>query len=212
MNNLAIKRLHLIFISLVITLAAGAEDITTTDGRTYTAATITKVEPDGIRILHETGTAKIPFEKLPPALQQKHGYDPAKAAEFKKADAAAQAVQEATLNQELTAQSAAAARKKLAAGQADILKEVVMLYSHVYQVGETGILVKSWEPARFLGSPLNEKYKLAPLGKIVIYGYPGKDKLADNDVVNCLIRPTGETLRIGNSTYKTFQYFGPKPE
>lgn len=53
--------------------------LTTTDGRTYTAVTITKMEPDGIRIAHESGTAKIPFTKLPEALQKQHGYDPAKA-------------------------------------------------------------------------------------------------------------------------------------
>ena len=56
-----------------------AEDLTTTDGKIYKSVTVTKVEPDGVSISHESGTVKIPFTKLPEELQRQHGFDPAKA-------------------------------------------------------------------------------------------------------------------------------------
>lgn len=39
----------------------------------YTNVTVTKVEPDGIRIIHESGAAKIPIEKIPEELRSKFG-------------------------------------------------------------------------------------------------------------------------------------------
>ena len=60
---------------------AVALDITTTDGRTYKDCTISKVEPDALRIIHSDGAARLPYEKLPPALQ-KQFFDPAKVAAY----------------------------------------------------------------------------------------------------------------------------------
>lgn len=78
---------------------ARAEDLTTTDGKTYTGVTVTKVEPDGISIAHETGSAKIPFNKLPEALQKKHGYDPEKAEAYSKEQAQRRAELDAMLRE-----------------------------------------------------------------------------------------------------------------
>jgi hypothetical protein len=70
---------------LGLLMAAGAEDLTTTEGRVYKNVTVRKVEPDGLSISHESGLAKIPFTKLPKEVQKKHGYDPeAKAKEVEK--------------------------------------------------------------------------------------------------------------------------------
>lgn len=53
------------------------DTLTTTAGRTYNKVTVTKIEPDGIRISHDSGSAKIPFEKLTPELQKElGGFDP----------------------------------------------------------------------------------------------------------------------------------------
>ncbi len=50
----------------------------------YRDVTVTKVDPDGINITHDSGLAKVPFEKLSPELQAKFGgFDAAKAAEFR---------------------------------------------------------------------------------------------------------------------------------
>jgi hypothetical protein len=64
------------------------DSLTTTDGITYKDVTLTKVEPDGLRIIHATGVAKVGFERLSPEIQKKYGYDPAKAVAFKQAEAA----------------------------------------------------------------------------------------------------------------------------
>jgi CubicO group peptidase (beta-lactamase class C family) len=49
------------------------------DGETYTAAEVTKVEPDGLVITHSSGIARIPYEKLPQDLQKTFQFDPAQA-------------------------------------------------------------------------------------------------------------------------------------
>jgi hypothetical protein len=63
--------------------SATNELLTTTDGRVYRKVILSKVEPDGIRISHEDGAAKILFDKLSPELQKKYGYNPMEAAAFK---------------------------------------------------------------------------------------------------------------------------------
>ena len=61
-----------------------ALDITTRKGVTYKQATITRVEPDGVRVSHTDGAAKIAFEDLPDALQRQYNYDPAKVTAYRK--------------------------------------------------------------------------------------------------------------------------------
>jgi len=61
-------------------LAASAEDLTTLDDNTYHDVRVSRVEADGIIALYSGGGGKIFFTNLPPDLQEKYGYDPAKAA------------------------------------------------------------------------------------------------------------------------------------
>jgi CubicO group peptidase (beta-lactamase class C family) len=49
------------------------------DGETYTAAEVTRVEPDGLVITHSSGIARIPYEKLPQDLQKSFQFNPAQA-------------------------------------------------------------------------------------------------------------------------------------
>ena len=46
---------------LVAATSAFAADITTRDGTTYQNAKVTGVDPDGIRVLHSDGVAKVPL-------------------------------------------------------------------------------------------------------------------------------------------------------
>jgi hypothetical protein len=46
---------------------------------------IVKVEADGVRVMHSSGTAKVPFERLPDDLQLKYGFDPSKAYQYREA-------------------------------------------------------------------------------------------------------------------------------
>ena len=59
------------------------------EGKTYTAAEVTKVEPDGLVINHHSGIARIPFENLPHDLQKSFRFDSARAHAYraKKAEA-----------------------------------------------------------------------------------------------------------------------------
>ena len=60
-----------------------AADITTRDGTTYGDAKVTGVDPDGIRVTHSIGVAKLRFEDLPEALQKQYHYDPGKGAAYR---------------------------------------------------------------------------------------------------------------------------------
>ncbi len=104
-------------IALYLTAAemVAAVDLTTTEGKIYKGATVTKVEPDGLSISHETGTVKIPFVKLPEEVRREHGYDAAKA------DAYMQEQKQRWA--ELQAALAAAKEREAAAKQAAIAKE-----------------------------------------------------------------------------------------
>ncbi|NQW99052.1 hypothetical protein HQ447_00230, partial [bacterium] len=56
------------------------EKLETTNGKIYEHAKVRRVEPDGISIMHDAGTAKVLFENLSPDLQSAFGYSPEKAA------------------------------------------------------------------------------------------------------------------------------------
>jgi len=70
-------------------LSAWAEDISTLDGRKFSTELISSVEPDGLKITTSDGIEKIPFANLSEEIQRKYGYEPAKAAQFKRALTAA---------------------------------------------------------------------------------------------------------------------------
>jgi hypothetical protein len=56
---------------------------------TLTQVRLIKVEPDGLRVMHASGTAKVPLEQLPADLASHFGLDASKAAEFRQAQAQA---------------------------------------------------------------------------------------------------------------------------
>ena len=61
---------------------AVAEDITNLLGTVYTNVKITRVEPDGITVMHSGGIAKLFFQELSPDMQTRFGYDPSKARQY----------------------------------------------------------------------------------------------------------------------------------
>jgi hypothetical protein len=58
--------------------------------RTLIKAKIRRVEPDGIVFSHDSGVSKVPFASLPEAFREKHGFNPEKAKEFAKQQAASE--------------------------------------------------------------------------------------------------------------------------
>lgn len=85
-------------IFLASCIAALAQDpprefdkLETTNGRVYERVKVSKIEPDGISIVHEAGTAKIQFERLPQELRDAFGFDAGKAESHRKEKAETQA-------------------------------------------------------------------------------------------------------------------------
>lgn len=56
-----------------------AEDWKTIDGKVYQDVKVIESAPDAVTILHKDGGALVPLELLPPELQKRFNYDPAKA-------------------------------------------------------------------------------------------------------------------------------------
>ena len=77
-------KLFLVLTLVFKPIASFAADITTRDGTTYHNAKVTGVDPDGIRVTHASGVAKLPFEDLPDTLQKQYHYDAAKVAGYRK--------------------------------------------------------------------------------------------------------------------------------
>ena len=74
----------ILFVSLIVLACArlSAEDFTTIEGKKYEGVTVSRVEPDGLMVVTDSGIAKIPFARLPEDVQKKYGYDPKTAAAF----------------------------------------------------------------------------------------------------------------------------------
>lgn len=83
------------------------------DGREYSDVTITEIAVDSIAIRHAGGVGRVPMEALKPESQAALGYDPAKAAEARKA--AKEAADAAAMNQIVAGIAAAPAIPGLAA-------------------------------------------------------------------------------------------------
>jgi hypothetical protein len=98
----------------------------TVDGVTYSNVTWRGVGPASVSILHKTGVASLPLEKLPPELQERFGYDPKKAADYRAAERNAEAARQEARQKQWAAQ--ATERQRQAQQEAD---------NAVARVGET---------------------------------------------------------------------------
>ena len=67
-----------IFLAVFVSGTCLAADLTTADGKTYQNVKITRVDPDGLYIIHSTGGGKVRFAELPEEVRKQYGYDPAK--------------------------------------------------------------------------------------------------------------------------------------
>jgi hypothetical protein len=74
-----VKTWKLIPVLFVMVPSGLSDDFKTIDGKEYKKATVSRVEPDGIVIVHSSGIVKIPFVELSAELQKKYGYQPEKA-------------------------------------------------------------------------------------------------------------------------------------
>jgi hypothetical protein len=72
----------LTFLVLCFTSAAFAENFKTVNGKEYTDATVTRVDPDGIVVKTKSGITKVYFTELPKEVQERFHYDSEKAASY----------------------------------------------------------------------------------------------------------------------------------
>lgn len=103
MNMKTQSILALVFITSLATAGEPLPDLTLPIAggvRKLEKVELVKVEPDGIRVIHSAGMAKVPFESLPVELQKKYGYDPAKAKVHREATNAAVAESRAKAEKE----------------------------------------------------------------------------------------------------------------
>lgn len=64
-------------------------ELRTEKGRTFVNAKVIAVEPDGLRLQHETGVSKVAFWELPEGVRKNYPHDPEKAAQYARASEAA---------------------------------------------------------------------------------------------------------------------------
>jgi hypothetical protein len=69
----------LLFASAIV----NAENFRLNDGSEYKNVRISRVEPDGIMVITNSGIVKLFFTELPKEIQEKYHYDPKKAEAFR---------------------------------------------------------------------------------------------------------------------------------
>lgn len=106
-------------------------------GKTYSSATITKIEPDAITITHSAGMARIPMEDLQQSSRDALGYDAKKAAESRQAHIAKTIATDRANDSRIAAEKAEIAAKKAAESW---YKSSRRYYVKITQVLADGIL------------------------------------------------------------------------
>jgi hypothetical protein len=71
-----LSRLWMLAVASALVSSAGARDITTTTGDIYHNAVVTKVQPDGIRIVHDDGAGFVDFQILTEQERKEFGFNP----------------------------------------------------------------------------------------------------------------------------------------
>ena len=170
-------------------------DIVTTTGKKYEHVEITRVEPDGLIVMTDSGISKIPFVQLPPDVQKKYGYDPQAAAAFSAGLAAAQRE-----NFRREQASAAAAKQadtdSAAAKQAAAANPPVRIYGKVRSAKRDGLLVECNNLQAELGGyvPVDPKHprpKVSNNGEFFLVDHPDQAKIVDGDSLDVDAVQTG---------------------
>jgi len=117
-------RIKITLLALFIPAALMGDDplpteITTVLGKKYEGVKVLGVDPDGLRIMHSGGAAKISFPDLPKNLQERFGFDPEMARQF----AEQRAMGEAARIRQLEDAKARAKLEREAQMQADLKRE-----------------------------------------------------------------------------------------
>lgn len=173
----------------------------TVDGVTYSNVTFGTVTPSSVSVRHSTGVATVPLEKLSPDLQQRFGYDPAKAAQWRQQEARRQAQAAQRQQQELLRrQQVQATQEKCTTARNVSLK------------------VERVRPDGLIGDVYIQRYRIQPpvivpdhkeyIGKFVfLEGYP--NQIAEGNGITCKAVKVG-TIDVGEQrVLERWVYCGP---
>ncbi len=94
------KAFLMLGLMFALACASNALDVVTKSGKLYSGAKVTRVEKDGVGIMHRDGTAFVDFDDLPLQLQKQYGWTDEKST-------ARKAQREAERQRQITAQLAA---------------------------------------------------------------------------------------------------------
>lgn len=180
---------------LLVACLVHADDITTTTGKTYSNAVVSRIESDALTVKHGGGISRIPFTELGGDLQKRYGFDPAKA----------------VLNSRDVATETRRQQKI-----AKIVQGRCSFYGHVESKTEGGLVING---LLGLGKPRREQVggdfmvtleKVTFSGRYFLAGYPNEAGLVDNDLVSGVCYPAGiypyETVLGSQATIKRLAF------
>ena len=165
------------------------------DGFTYENVRWGRVTPSTATIFHKTGVATVPLEKLPLDLQEKVGYDPVKAEQYRQAEAKARAAWLLAKQQRLQLlqeqQAAKDEQKKLQATAVDFHCSIMALDEKGAVVRTASTFMPQLAPA-----PPADSEKEQPAQIEITYaflvGHPRQAALAVGDTISCRAYRDGE--------------------
>jgi hypothetical protein len=155
----------------------------TLDGVTYSNVTFGTTTPSSVSIRHSTGIATVPLDKLPPDLQQRFGYDPKKAAEYRKAEAEKQAALQKSEQQRRDLLKHQAKKEELEKRANEPRGRPEYKHGNVFQVLDDGLLLEDRYHSNFY----------------LLVGYSDQKKAVEGDEITCWAARSGEYVYIDTS-------------
>jgi hypothetical protein len=176
------------FVDVTAPTNAIAPSSFTIDGFIYENVRWGRITPSTATIFHKTGVATIPLEKLPPEWQEKLGYDPFRAKQYRQAEAEARAAwlqarqQQLELSQQRQAEEDQ--RKKLEAMAVDFHCTIMALDERgvVVRTAKTSIPNSATIPA---GGSVEDRPKQIEIAYAFLVGHPRQASLAVGDTISC---------------------------
>ncbi len=205
------KIFSVVFISVFIATHLLADDFKLSDGKEYKGVTVTRVEPDGIMVMTDSGIEKLPFALLPKEVQQKYNYNPQTAANYTAQTASAQhnLFQKQQAAQQDAASTAEQGQQAENAAKEEAAKPRVRIIGNIERIDATGILVKYYLDAsnpmvRLPGGGPNRP-KLMEFGEYFITGHPNQADLVDGNGIDVDAVSDGNIHTDAGETFAKFK-------
>jgi hypothetical protein len=160
----------------------------TIDGFIYENVRWGRITPSTATIFHKTGVATIPLERFPPEWQEKLGYDPFRAKQYRQAEAEARAVWLQIKQQQLQLlqqrQADEDQRRKLEATAVDFHCTIMALDERgaVVRTAKTSI---PYSATISTGESAKDRPKQIEITYAFLVGHPRQASLVVGDTVSC---------------------------